>query len=104
MPLPLLGAGALAAAAYGVKKFYDGYQKHSEADEIVKNAEARYKQAKENFEEQERETNHALSLLGDKELKIGKAIHGFKILSSDLLKKLEREGAMPAYSICQGTN
>lgn len=37
MPLPLIiGAAVLAAASYGAKKGYDGYQKHSEADKIVK--------------------------------------------------------------------
>lgn len=47
MPLPIIiGAAALATAAYGAKKGYDGYQKHSEADEIVKSAKSRYERKK----------------------------------------------------------
>lgn len=89
MPLPLIiGAAALATAAFGAKKGYDGYQKHSEADEIVKEAKARYERKKSAFDDQEKETTFALDLLGKKELEIGKSIGEFKTLADALLKQL----------------
>lgn len=89
MPLPLiLGAAALASAAYGAKKGYDGYQKHSEADDIVNAAKARYAQKKENFDVQEKATNTALETLGKEELEIGKKFDEFKTLANKLLEKL----------------
>lgn len=89
MPLPLIiGAAALATAAFGAKKGYDGYQKHSEADEIVKSAKHRYDRKKSIFDEQEKETTHALEMLGRKELDIGKSLGEFKILADKLLQQL----------------
>ena len=39
MPLPLiLGAAAVAAAGFGAKKGYDGYQDKTEANEIIEKA------------------------------------------------------------------
>ena len=39
MPLPfILGAAAVAAAAFGAKKGYDGYQTKGDADSIIKEA------------------------------------------------------------------
>ncbi|WP_236175237.1 hypothetical protein [Pseudomonas pseudonitroreducens] len=72
MPLPLiLGAAALASAAYGAKKGYDGYQKHSEADDIVNAAKKRYAGKKEAFDVQEKATTDALESLGQEELNCG---------------------------------
>ncbi|WJJ93617.1 hypothetical protein [Neopusillimonas aromaticivorans] len=89
MPLPLIiGAAALVTAAYGAKKGYDGYQKHSEADEIVKNAQHRYDQKKSIFDEQEKETSHALEMLGRKQLDIGKHLSEFKTIADTLLQQL----------------
>lgn len=89
MPLPLiLGAAALASAAYGAKKGYDGYQKHSEADDIVNTAKKRYSEQKDTFDIQERATNSALEMLGKEELEIGKQFDEFKTLADDLLKRL----------------
>lgn len=89
MPLPLiLGAAALVTAAYGAKKGYDGYQKHSEADEIVKNAQSRYDEKKAAFDDQEKKTSSALDMLGKKELEIGKSLGEFKILADKLLQQL----------------
>lgn len=89
MPLPIiLGAAALAASAYATKKGVDGYKKHSEADEIVKNAKARYERRKKAFDEQDQATTHALELLGKKELEIGESIGEFKTLADSLLQKL----------------
>jgi len=89
MPLPLiLGGAAVLVGSYAIKKGYDGYQKHSEADEIVKDAKARYKRKKSVFDQQEEETTFALDLLGKKELEIGKSIGEFKTLADALLRKL----------------
>lgn len=89
MPAPLLLlVPTLATVAFGAKKAYDGYQKHSEADEIVKSARARYEPQKSAFDEQERDTTVALKLLGQKELEIGDSISKFKTLADDLLKQL----------------
>ncbi len=89
MPLPLiLGAAALATAAFGAKKGYDGYQKHSEADEIVNSAQNLYAHKRDLFDIQEAATNSALEKLGKKELSIGQSFNDFKTLADDLLKKL----------------
>lgn len=91
MPLPLLiGAAALVTAAYGAKKGYDGYQKHSEADEIVKSAEADYNKVKNIHSKQEKETTSSLERLGKKELEIGKKIHEFQTLAESLISKLNQ--------------
>ena len=89
MPLPLiLGAAALASAAYGAKKGYNGRQKHSEADAIVKDAKNRYDQKRGIFDAQETATNSALEVLGKEELSIGQRFNEFKTLADALLKKL----------------
>ena len=89
MPLPLIiGAAALAAASYGAKKGYDGYQKHSEADEIIKDADSKYKRKKRIMDDQENDTQVALQKLGDKKLKIGKEIGDFKKIADALIKRL----------------
>lgn len=89
MPLPLIiGVAALATAAFGAKKGYDGYQKHSEADDIVKEAKSRYDRKRNSFDGKEKETTLALDLLGKKELEIGQSIGEFKTLADALLKQL----------------
>ncbi len=89
MPLPLiLGAAALVTAAYGAKKGYDGYQKHSEADDIVNAAKNRYAKKREVFDAQEAATTSALEVLGKEELSIGQRFNEFKTLADDLLQKL----------------
>lgn len=89
MPLPFILAGAaLASAAYGAKKGYDGYQSHSEADEIVKSAQQRYDEKREMFNEQEKTTTGALEALGKKELEIGKRLGEFKVLADKLQRQL----------------
>lgn len=76
------------SAVYGAKKGYDGYQKHSEADEIVKSAQSRYGRKKSAFDDQEKETIFALEILGNKELEIGESIGEFKTLAEKLLEQL----------------
>jgi len=89
MPLPLiLGAAAVATAVFGAKKGYDGYQKHSEADEIVKSAKHCYDRKKSAFDDQENETTFALDMLGKKELEIGQGLGEFKALADKLLQEL----------------
>ncbi|MFT6907945.1 MAG: hypothetical protein ACJAS1_004633 [Oleiphilaceae bacterium] len=89
MPLPfIIGAAALGAAAFGAKKGYDGYQKHSEADEIVKNAEQKYNEHKDVFEEHESDTTKAFTELGTQELEVGKQFKEFNELATELLDKL----------------
>lgn len=89
MPLPLiLGAAALVSAAYGAKKGYDGYQKHSEADDIIDTAKAVYADKRAAFDEQEKTTINALDVLGKKEMQIGKQFDEFKTLADKLLLKL----------------
>ena len=93
MPIPfIIGAAVLAAGAYGAKKGYDGYQKHSEADEIVKSAQNRYDRKKSGFDEQEKDTQTALTSLGKLELSIGKSFGDFKTLADSLLDKLREDG------------
>lgn len=93
MPIPIIiGAAVLAAGAYGAKKGYDGNQKHSEADEIVKSAQNRYDRKKAEFEEQEKDTQTALASLGKLELRIGKSFGDFKTLADSLLDKLRQDG------------
>ena len=94
MPIPfIIGAAALAAAGYGAKKGYDGYQKHSEADEIVKDAQIRYNHKKSAFDDQENETMLELDLLGKKELEIGESIGEFKTMAEKLLEQLNAKRA-----------
>jgi hypothetical protein len=89
MPLPIiLGIASLATAAYGAKKGYDGYQKHSEADDIVERAQYRYDNKKSVFDDQEKETALCLEMLGKEELQIGKNIGEFKVLADELLQQL----------------
>ena len=89
MPLPLLFVGAaLLAGGYGAKKGYDGYQKHSEADDIVKNAQQRYESKKSEFSGQEQKTQALLEKLGFFELEIGKSFGEFKTIADKLLSKL----------------
>lgn len=89
MPLPLLiGAVALVASTYGAKKGYDGYQKHSEADEIVKSAKSRYDRKKSDCSKQQLDTETTLEKLGSLELEIGKSFGEFKTLADSLLTKL----------------
>ena len=92
MPLPLIiGAVAAGTALYGAKKGYDGYQKHSKADEIIEKAEKRYNNAKDEFSDQEKETTSSLELLGKKELEIGKKIHDFQTLAAKLIDQLNEK-------------
>lgn len=89
MAIPfIIGAAAAASALYGAKKGYDGYQKHSEADDIVKSSKERYENNQSSFEEQEKNTTKVLESLGQRELEIGASIAEFKKVADKLLSKL----------------
>lgn len=88
MPIPILLGAAVFAAGYGVKKGYDGYQKHSEADEVIKDAKERYAAQEKIFSVQEESTTAALNALAEDELHIEKQIEEFKNLAEQLKKKL----------------
>lgn len=90
MPLPfILGGAALVVAGAGVKKAVDGFQKKSVADDIEKEAYAKYKIAKYEFNKIKKETEEHLTILGNLKLKIGSDFAEFKTISENLIKKLE---------------
>lgn len=98
MPLPfILGAAALAAAGFGVKKGYDGYQTKSRADEILKNAQDRYDQVENNFKLANSACDEALEELGSHQLQIGQEFFEFKTLAEDLLEKINKENVNRDY-------
>lgn len=100
MPLPIIiGAATLAAAAYGAKKGYDGYQKKSDADDIVAAAQKNYDSQKLIFDGKERYSALALQMLGELELKIGQEFNEFKTLANDLLEKINKNGKKQDLSI-----
>ena len=49
LPFIILGVAA-AATAFGGKKAYDGYQKKSEADDVLDRAQRRFDKHKESFD------------------------------------------------------
>lgn len=90
MPLPfILGGAALVVAGAGVKKAVDGFQKKSVADDIEKEAYAKYKIAKYEFNKTKKETEEHLTILGNLKLRIGSDFSEFKTISENLIKKLE---------------
>lgn len=89
MPLPFILAGAaIAAAGFGAKKAYDGYQDSSEADEIVERSERRYESAKDKHEYLNQMTNDRLALLGNLQLQIGTDFGEFQKIAKALLDKI----------------
>ncbi|END2296923.1 chemotaxis protein, partial [Escherichia coli] len=71
---------------------YDGYQKKSEAEDILEKAKERYEEHKEKFEQAEAQTSSKLTTLGNKELEIGKDFSEFDRIAAELLARLEKEG------------
>ena len=91
MALPfILGAAALAAAGYGAKKGYDGYQDQSLADDINKDTESRYESAKSAYDARNEATNQKLESLGALQLKIGSDFGEFRRIVNALLEKLNQ--------------
>ena len=96
MPLPIiLGVAALGATVFGAQKGYDGYQKHSRADDIVDDAKRRYQHQRDEFDEQETSTHEALSDLGEHELALGKTFDEFSTLAEALLQQLNQHRKKP---------
>lgn len=93
MPLPFILAGvALAAAGYGAKKGYDGYQDKSLANDILGSAKHKYEKAKKSFDNTNKDTTEDLENLGKLQLKIGSDFNDFRKIADDLLKKINQSG------------
>lgn len=93
MPLPfILGGIALAAAGYGAKKGYDGYQDKTLANEILSSAKGKYEKAKSSFDITNKNTTEDLENLGKLQLKIGADFNDFRRIADDLLKKMRQSG------------
>jgi hypothetical protein len=91
MPLPFILAGAaVAAAGYGAKKGYDGYQDKSDANDILKASKKKYSEQKSLFDEQNELTNQSLSMLGDLQLNIGNDFKEFRTIAEKLLNKINQ--------------
>lgn len=91
MPLPLiLGAAALAAAAFGTKKGYDGYQDKSLANNILESAKSDYEHEKVQFDKVNDRTTKSLTQLGELQLKVGEDFKEFRTIADELLKKLNQ--------------
>lgn len=89
LPLILIPA-AVAVLGIGAKKAVDGYQTHSEANEIVDHAKRRYNSAKSDFDRQDRKTQGALMELGNLELEIGRSFEEFQKIADELLEKFNQ--------------
>ncbi len=93
MPLPFILAGAaIAAAGFGAKKGYDGYQDKSEANRIFEQSKKDYDSAKSYFDEVNEKTNKSLESLGDLQLNVGSDFNEFRRISDSLLKKINGSG------------
>lgn len=91
MPLPFILAGvALAAAGYGAKKGYDGYQDKSLANDILSSAKNEYEEAKRFFDYINEDTTKNLDKLGKLQLQIGSEFKDFRTIADELLKKIDQ--------------
>lgn len=91
MPLPFILAGAaIAAAGYGAKKGYDGYQDKSEANDILETSKRKYDNERSVFDKQNELTNQSLVKLGELQLKIGNDFKEFRTIAKKLLEKLNQ--------------
>ena len=94
MPLPFILAGAaVAAASYGAKKGYDGYQDKSEASDIIESAKRKYDEEKTIFDEQNDQTNKSLTSLGEFQLQVGNDFKEFRTIAEKLLVKLNQSNS-----------
>lgn len=106
MPLPfILGGLAIATAATGVKKAYDGYQDQSEANAIVEAAKARYETARKKLEDANSELQTELDRLGELYLKVGQDFNEFQTIAQKLIEQTndnvakEIKAAIPEFKI-----
>ncbi|HDY7931564.1 TPA: chemotaxis protein [Vibrio vulnificus] len=94
MPLPFILAGAaIAAAGYGAKKGYDGYQDKSEANDILETSKRKYDNERSVFDKQNELTNQSLAKLGELQLKIGNDFKEFRTIAEKLLEKLNQSNS-----------
>lgn len=90
MPLPfILGGIAIAAAATGAKKGYDGYRDKKEATAIIDKVQAAYKEKKTVFDKYEKVSTDSLERLGSLQLKIGADFGEFRRIADKLLSQIE---------------
>ncbi|HHC6667725.1 TPA: chemotaxis protein [Vibrio parahaemolyticus] len=94
MPLPFILAGAaVAAAGFGAKKGYDGYQDKSEANEIVEDSKRKYNNEKAVFDKKNDLTNQSLTKLGELQLNVGRDFKEFRTIADKLLEKLNQSNS-----------
>lgn len=87
MPIPfIIGAAVVAAAGFGAKKAYDGYQDKSEAERIAANAESDYKLAKSGLDSVNYKVSERLESLGELQLEIGTRFDKFDKLIKEILE------------------
>lgn len=102
MAIPFIVAGvAIAAAAFGGKKAYDGYQTKSDAEDILSRAQLDYDENKEALENINVATTNELDKLGTLELEIGESFDKFNTIAQDILKQLDESGKDSSISIPQ---
>ncbi|HBC3534647.1 chemotaxis protein [Vibrio parahaemolyticus] len=94
MPLPFILAGAaVAAAGFGAKKGYDGYQDKSEANAIVEDSKRKYNNEKAVFDKKNDLTNQSLTKLGELQLNVGRDFKEFRTIAEKLLEKLNQSNS-----------
>lgn len=85
MPLPVIIIGSsVMSLVWGLKKAYDGYQDKNLADEIITNAQQRYKDEKGRLDKINAEVSPVLEDLGKLELKIGLDFEKFDLLVEEI--------------------
>ncbi|TCW20786.1 chemotaxis protein [Vibrio crassostreae] len=91
MPLPFILAGAaVAAAGFGAKKGYDGYQDKSEANDIIDASKRKYDNEISIFDKQNEQTTQSLTQLGELQLNVGNDFKEFRTIADKLLDKLNQ--------------
>lgn len=91
MPLPFILAGAaVAAAGFGAKKGYDGYQDKSEANDIIDASKRKYDNEILIFDKQNEQTTQSLTQLGELQLNVGNDFKEFRTIADKLLDKINQ--------------
>jgi len=91
MAIPFILAGAaIAAAGFGAKKGYDGYQDKSFANSIIEDSKEKYEASKLVFDEVNEEAEKSLTKLGELQLRVGTSFSEFQTLADSLLQKINK--------------
>lgn len=91
MAIPFILAGAaIAAAGFGAKKGYDGYQDKSRANEIIEESKEKYETSKLAFDEVNEKIEKSLTKLGELQLKVGTSFSDFQTMAESLLQKINK--------------